>query len=87
MKPNAVFYFLQTFVCLFSLNAKSVFFNESGLSFLQKFGRLYRLIDSFFFDSQKYLLRYPELSLNITVEASYETRKQKQHSFYGTGYI
>lgn len=72
---------------LASTAANRRFFNESGLLFLQKYARQYSLTDTFFFDRVKSQLRYPKNSLNTTIHDTYETRKQIQNSYYGTGKI
>ena len=54
---------------------------------MKKYGQLYRLTETFFFERDKTLLQYPEASMNSTIDFTYETRKQSQHSYYGTGLL
>ena len=82
-------YFLCWICLLFGCYTPSnaVFFNESGITFLKKYGQLYRLTETFFFERDQTLLQYPETSMNSTIDFTYETRKQSQHSYYGTGLL
>ena len=77
-------YLLGFVACIFGLSARRHFYNESGIVFLQKYGRVYSLTD-FFFEKQKACLRYPKNTSNKTINANYKTRKQAQNKYYGTG--